>query len=174
MGTTPSHFKGDNLPVERVSWNDCQAFIQKLNRMALGVGIFRLPTEAEWEYACRAGTTTQFYWGDDPNYSQIGDYAWYWDNSGIRTHEVGLKLPNAWGLYDMSGNVWEWCQDWWSSLYPSGDQVDPTGEESGSYRVLRGGDWGYYSPWNCRSAYRGRYDPGSRGDDGGFRLARTP
>jgi formylglycine-generating enzyme required for sulfatase activity len=141
MGSNPSARKGDNLPVEQVSWDDCQAFIQKLNSMALGVGTFRLPTEAEWEYACRAGTTTRLYWGDDPNYSQIGGYGWYWANSAGRNHPVGEKLPNAWGLFDMSGNVWEWCQDWYGP-YPSGAQVDPTGPQSGLYRVWRGGGRG--------------------------------
>ena len=155
MGNNPSYFSGTNNPVERVSWNDCQSFIGKLN--ALGLGTFRLPTEAEWEYACRAGTTTRFYWGNDPSYSEIGNYAWYGGNSGSKTHEVGQRLPNDWGLYDMSGNVWEWCQDWYGS-YPSGSQVDPTGQQSGSSRVLRGGVWNL-NAWWCRSAFRYWYWP---------------
>jgi formylglycine-generating enzyme required for sulfatase activity len=156
MGNNPSGFKGDNLPVDMVwetaSRNDCQAFIEKLNGMALAVVTFRLPTEAEWEYACRAGTTTRFYWGDDPDYSQIGVYAWYGDNSAGQTHEVGLKLPNAWALYDMSGNVPEWCQDWYGA-YRSGSQVDPIGPESGEGRVARGGSC-CHERWVVRSAFR--------------------
>ncbi|MEW6235841.1 MAG: SUMF1/EgtB/PvdO family nonheme iron enzyme, partial [Candidatus Omnitrophota bacterium] len=140
MGSNPSsgYGVGSNYPVYYVSWNDCQTFIQTLNQ--LGQGTFRLPTEAEWEYSCRAGTTTRFYWGDDSNYSQIGNYAWYSNNSGSQTHEVGLKLPNAWGLYDMSGNVLEWCQDLWGG-YSSVPQIDPTGAISGSGRPGRGGCW---------------------------------
>jgi len=151
MGNNPSYYKGQpNNPVEQVSWNDCREFIKKLN--ALGQGTFRLPTEAEWEYACRAGTMTRFYWGGDSAYTQIGEYAWYSDNSGGRTHEVGLKKPNAWGLYDMSGNVWEWCQDWYGD-YSSNAQNDPTGAGTGSTRVGRGGGWGA-APSYVRSAYR--------------------
>jgi len=171
MGSNPSLSKGLNLPVEAVSWNDCQTFIQKLNQ--LGQGSFRLPTEAEWEYACRAGTTTRFYWGDDSNYSQIGQFAWYGDNSNFQTHVVGLKLPNAWGLYDMRGNVFEWCQDWYGN-YPSSPQVDPTGVNHGSYKVVRGGGYGV-SADGCRSAFRDGFDPGIRGGYIGFRvvLSRT-
>ncbi len=169
MGSNLSYFTGNNRPVEQVSWNDCQAFIQNLNK--LGQGIFRLPTEAEWEYACRAGTTTRFYWGDDPDYSQIGQYAWYWDNSNSQTHEVGTKLPNAWGLYDMSGNVWEWCQDWYGT-YPFSPQVDPAGVNSGSDRVLRGGSCFVYGRY-CWSAYRGDRWPGNVDNNLGFRLSRT-
>ena len=106
MGSNPSSFSGDNNPVELVSWNNCQEFITKLNQM--GQGTFGLPTEAEWEYSYRAGTTTAFYWGEDTGYSQIGQYAWYSSNSSSKTHEVGQKLPNAWGMHDMIGNVNEW------------------------------------------------------------------
>jgi len=114
-------------------------FIQKLNQP--GQGTFRLPTEAEWEYACRAGTTTRFDWGDDPNYNQIGQYAWYYVNSRSNTHEVGTKLPNAWGLFDMSGNVWEWGQDGYGS-YLSGAQVDPIGQQSDEFQGNQGGNEG--------------------------------
>ena len=168
MGSNPSYFSGANRPVEKVSWNNVQSFITALN--SLTGETFRLPTEAEWEYACRGGTTTRFYWGDDPTYTQIGNYAWYGSNSGSQTHDVGAKLPNGFDLYDMSGNVWEWCQDWYGA-YPSGSVTDPTGPASGSYRVRRGGSWygyGYY----CRSAVRVDFNP-SYADGGiGFRLSR--
>jgi formylglycine-generating enzyme required for sulfatase activity len=183
MGTTPwsgqSYVLDDpNSPAVYVSWNDAQAFVTALNQ--LGQGTFRLPSEAEWEYACRAGTTTRFYWGDDPDYSQIGDYAWYdgnaWDVDEKYAHVVGRKLPNAYGLHDMSGNVWEWCEDDWHSNYngaPSdgGAWVD---SPRGSSRVLRGGSWDNGGNV-CRSADRGRSLPGlTYGGYGGFRLSRTP
>ena len=143
MGSNPAsgYGIGPNYPVygvdgqNIVSWNDCQTFIQNLNQ--LGQGTFRMPTEAEWEYACRAGTTTRYYWGDDPSNTQIGEYAWYSDNSSNQTHEVGLKKPNAFGLFDMSGNVMEWCQDW-NGNYSSTPQTDPIGPSSGTYHVIRG------------------------------------
>ncbi|BAF36128.1 hypothetical protein [Microcystis phage LMM01] len=149
MGANPSYFQGNpQNPVENVSWNDAQAFCQKLSK-ATGKQ-YRLPTEAEWEYACRAGTTTEYYFGDD--YRQLGDYAWYFDNSQGTTHPVGLKLPNAWGLYDMHGNVWEWCQN----------------------SCVRGGSWGISSNL-CRSAIRDHdlYLRGFRDYDIGFRVAET-
>lgn len=170
MGSNPSYFSGKpNNPVERISWNDCREFIEKLNQMKQGT--FRLPTEAEWEYACRAGTKVRFYWGDDPNYTQIEEYAWYDQNSNGQTQEVGQKRSNAFGLYDMSGNVWKWCQDWYGS-YNSNTQVDPAGVGNGQFRVLRGGGWGDGARY-CRSAPRSWGDPGSRGNDDGLRLART-
>ncbi|MEW6238077.1 MAG: formylglycine-generating enzyme family protein [Candidatus Omnitrophota bacterium] len=171
MGSNPSYnpIEDNNLPVERVSWNDCQTFIQKLN--ALGQGTFRLPTEAEWEYACRGGTTTRFYWGDDTSYSQIGNYAWYNGNSGGETHGVGAKLPNAWGLYDMSGNVGEWCRDWIGS-YSSNAQIDPIGAKGGNYIVCRGGSVGGNN-YKCRSAHRGENYPDTRDGGLGLRLARN-
>ncbi|MBQ7188204.1 MAG: formylglycine-generating enzyme family protein [Kiritimatiellae bacterium] len=161
MGDNPSVFKGANLPVEEVSWNDCQEFIQKVNA-ALNCGA-RLPTEAEWEYACRAGTS-----GAYGGTGELDEMGWYDKNSGDKTHPVGQKKPNAWGLYDMHGNVWEWCSDWYGD-YPSGSVTDPTGPSSGSSRVLRGGSWGCNAR-DCRSASRGRDYPGFRDYYGGFRL----
>ncbi len=166
MGSNPSQFTGDGkLPVEQVSWDDCQEFVKKLSQRAGGT--FRLPTEAEWEYACRAGSTTAYCFGDDV--SRLSDYAWYDENSGNGTHPVGQKKPNAWGLYDMHGNVWEWCEDWLGD-YPSGAVTDPTGPSSGSYRVFRGGSW-HHDPRRCRSAIRLRYTPVHRNIVLGFRVA---
>ena len=165
MGNNPSNWKGDNLPVEKVSWNDCQKFVSKLNSMYPGHN-YRLPTESEWEYACRAGTSTKYYSGNSS--SDLGRVGWYDDNSGSKTHSVGQKGSNSWGLYDMHGNVWEWCQDW-KGDYPSGSVTDPKGPSSGSYRVLRGGSW-YVLARYCRSAYRNWVNPDVRGGNVGFRL----
>jgi eukaryotic-like serine/threonine-protein kinase len=130
MGTNPSHFKGDpRLPVETVSWQDAMTFCERLSALPAerSAGrVYRLPTEAEWEYACRAGSTTIYSFGDSEG--SLGDYAWYDSNSGSKTHPVGQKRPNAWGLYDMHGNVWEWCSDWYDgSYYASSPVDDPTG-----------------------------------------------
>lgn len=173
LGNNPSRFKGPNNPVESVSWNDCQGFLEKLNaKPRPGGGIFRLPTEAEWEYACRAETTTKYCFGDDER--QLGDYAWYRNNSGDNTHPVGEKEPNAWGLYDMHGNVCESCADWYDGGYYVGSPTDdPTGPLRGSVRVYRGGGWRDF-PRLCRSAYRGGRTPDVRIDSMGFRLARVP
>jgi formylglycine-generating enzyme required for sulfatase activity len=172
MGTNPSDFNGAKNPVEQVSWEDAVEFCRKLSALpeekAAG-HVYRLPTDAEWEYACRAGTTTEYCFGDDEN--QLGDYAWYDENSGDRTHPVGQKKPNAWGLYDMHGNVWEWCQDWYADL-PAGAVTDPTGPSTGSDRVSRGGCWIYGSD-NCRSANRIRNSPGRRSGILGFRVLRS-
>jgi len=130
--------EGDEYPMYYVSWDECQDFIRRLNAKVRGGG-FRLPTEAEWEYACRTGSQTRFSYGDDPAYSSFGDYAWYSGNSGGKTHPVGGKRPNAWGLYDMHGNMWEWCADHWADNYDGAQQVDPTGPANGTSRVLRGG-----------------------------------
>jgi formylglycine-generating enzyme required for sulfatase activity len=136
MGNNPSYFKGNDLPVETVSWDDAQEFIKKLSAKE-GVK-YRLPTEAEWEYACRAGSTTKFYFGEDE--SKLDEYAWYHNNSDGKTHPVGQKKPNAWGLYDMHGNVWEWCQDWYGAdYYKNSPAEDPQGPASAESRVLRGG-----------------------------------
>ena len=170
MGSNPSYFSGNaNNPVEQISWNDITGF-----NTATGL---RLPSEAEWEYACRGGTTTAFH--SMPGYpngtnddSLLGNIAWYLSNSGNTTHAVAGKAPNAFGLYDMSGNVWEWCNDWYGS-YAAGNATDPTGPSSGSARVLRGGDWTGNS-LNCRSSNRDNYDPDYRYANYGFRVARTP
>ena len=148
MGSNPSNFKGDDLPVEMVTWNDCQDFISKLNAMT--GKRFRLPSEAEWEYAARGGNKSRGYQYIGSN--TIGDVAWYGDNSGSKTHAVGTKQPNELGIYDMAGNVFEWCQDWYGS-YNSSPQVNPTGAASGSRRVDRGGSW-LNLAWNCRTSYR--------------------
>ena len=164
MGNNPSFFKGDNLPVERVSWDDCQVFIAKLNRLTGKK--FRLPTEAEWEYAARGGNKSSHtqYSGS----SSLDDVAWYLNNSGNKTHPVKTMEANELGIYDMSGNVWEWCQDWKGS-YSSGVQNNPTGPESGSRRVSRGGSWFNFTR-HCRSSYRIYNTPGNRIDTLGFRL----
>ena len=176
MGSNPSHFKncGGDCPVEEVSWNDVQEFIRKLNGRT-GGRPYRLPTEAEWEYAARAETRTHTYAGDitkprgnDPVLNRI---AWYGENSGGRTHPVGGKAPNAFGLHDMLGNVWEWVGDRYGD-YPGGTVRDPVGPNSGSPRVNRGGSW-FNSAGNCRSAHRGRISPGSRYLHLGFRLLRN-
>jgi formylglycine-generating enzyme required for sulfatase activity len=153
MGMNPSDVKGATNPVEMVSWNDATEFCKKLSEKTRQA--VRLPTEAEWEYACRAGTKTAFCFGDAD--TGLGDYAWYDGNSGSKTHPVGQKKPNAWGLYDMHGNVWEWCADWYAD-YPKGAVTDPQGPTSGASRVLRGGSWNF-DPALCRSATRHIYTP---------------
>ena len=171
MGDNPSHFKkcGPDCPVESVSWDDAQRFLKKLNEGG-GEYEYRLPTEAQWEYACRAGTTTRYYTGDSK--ADLKRAGWYGENSGDKTHPVGQKKPNAFGLYDMHGNVWEWCQDWFGD-YPAGPVTDPTGPKCGSNRVLRGGGW-YDNARYCRSADRYGYYPSFRGSRYGFRLALSP
>ena len=156
MGNNPSSFKGDNLPVEHVRWDDCQEFISKLNRITGKT--FRLPTEAEWEYAARGGNKSRGYQYSGSN--NLSDVAWYDDNSGDKTHAVGTKQANELGIYDMSGNVWEWCQDW-DGAYSSSSQVNPTGANSGTFRVRRGGSCSY-SAVVCRSSYRCHYFSGIR------------
>ncbi|GDY04441.1 hypothetical protein LBMAG50_05820 [Phycisphaerae bacterium] len=170
MGSNPSYFGGNaNNPVEQVSWNDITGF-----NTATGL---RLPSEAEWEYACRGGTTTAFH--SMPGYpngtnddSLLGNIAWYNSNSGSTTHAVAGKAANAFGMYDMSGNVWEWCNDWYGS-YAAGNATDPAGPSSGSYRVLRGGRWDVGSG-DCRSSDRYGSGPDARYSVIGFRVARTP
>jgi len=167
MGTNPSNFKGNKRPVERVSWNDCQTFIAKLNQLTGKT--FRLPTEAEWEYAARGGIQSKGYTYSGSN--SIEEVAWYTSNSGSTTHEVATKAPNELGLYDMSGNVWEWCQDWYGSDYYSSSVVNsPTGPSSGSSRVYRGGSWRNNATY-CRVAYRGHNSPTVSYNYLGLRLA---
>lgn len=164
MGANPSYFKGDNLPVEIVSWNDCQEFARKVNdaaRRQFGGGA-RLPTEAEWEYACRAGTSDAY-----SGTGRLDDMGWYSDNSGSKTHAVGQKRANGWGFHDMHGNVFELCQDWYGDY--GGNSTDPLGPASGDSRVLRGGGWRGYARL-CRSASRRGFNPGYRSNRCGFRL----
>ena len=164
MGSNPSHFKGDDLPVENVSWEDCHEFIGRLNALT-GLN-FKLPTEAQWEYAARGGNLSKGYKYSGSN--NLGEVGWYRSNSGDYTHRVGEKQPNELGLYDMSGNVWEWCEDW-SGDYSVTSQRDPLGAASGSSRVLRGGDWPY-GAWSCRVSSRGNFTPGDCDNTIGFRL----
>ncbi len=168
MGDNPSEYRGANRPVEMLSWDACQEFILKLNQQ--GAGVFRLPTEAEWEYACRAGSTGEFCFGDAV--STLGEYAWYFDNSVYTTHEVGKKKANAWGLYDMHGNVFEWCHDWHAEDYYSvSPAIDPQGPETGTFRVRRGGTYSRV-PSYCRSSFRYWNRPDARLTTQGFRLCR--
>ncbi|MBM3832669.1 MAG: formylglycine-generating enzyme family protein [Verrucomicrobia bacterium] len=174
IGTYPSVFTGDvKRPVETVDWQDAANYSAQLTKRERAARVipqncvYRLPTEAEWEYACRASTTTRFSYGDDLDYKMLANYAWYEDNSSHTTHAVGEKLPNPWGLYDMHGGLWEWCQDWYGP-YPGGSAVDPQGPATGSYRVYRGGSWGCEPP-QCRSATRG-YNPEGETGYVGFRV----
>jgi sulfatase modifying factor 1 len=185
MGVNPSEFRSATsgaMPVERVSWEDSVEFVNEVSRLMgfppvyAGSGDdvrwgqrapgFRLPTEAEWEYAGRAGRDFEFAGSD-----RAADVAWTRENSSLRSHSVGLKRPNAWGLRDMSGNVYEWCWDRYGD-YPRADSVDPTGPSRGPNRVIRGGSW-YYVPRFARVAYRSWYEPGFRGNYLGLRLVRT-
>ena len=165
MGSNPSYFEGDDLPVEQVSWDDCQEFIRKLN--SLTGQNFRLPTEAEWEFACRGGNNSRGYKYSGSNY--IDNVAWYDGNSGDKTHPVATKSPNELGIYDMSGNVWEWCADWYGD-YSSGRQTNPKGPYDGSIRVDRGGSWSNRAR-GCRSSIRSFINPTYRNDYLGLRLA---
>ena len=162
MGTNPSNFKGcPTCPVEKVSWHDAKAYCEKVGK--------RLPTEAEWEYAARAGTTTTYYWGN----GSPDAYAWYNGNSGSKTHAVGQEQPNTWGLYDMSGNVWEWCSDWYDeNYYSNSPSQNPQGASSGKSRVLRGGSWSCIGNY-LRCAARGGDVPDARDSGGGFRCVRS-
>jgi formylglycine-generating enzyme required for sulfatase activity len=169
MGNNPSHFKGENHPVDQVSWEDVQEFIANLNERT-GENLYRLPTEAEWEYACRSGSSGTYCLGDDEKL--LGEYAWYSNNSDQETHPVGEKKPNAWGLHDMHGNVWEWCQDWYGDYF-QGSVIDPVGLSSGTDRVSRGGGWNLLAGY-CRSGYRNRFSPGFCSHYIGFRLAALP
>jgi formylglycine-generating enzyme required for sulfatase activity len=180
MGTNPSYFqkrvirKSDSsmYPVEQVSWEDAVEFCKKLSDLPeekKAGRVYRLPTEAEWEYACRAGSKTAYSFGESSK--SLGDYAWISGNSNDQTHPVGEKKANARGLYDMHGNVWEWCSDWYGE-YPKGAVSDPVGPREGSIRVIRGGGW-YGGAARCRSADRRWIAPSLRGS-GGFRVALSP
>jgi formylglycine-generating enzyme required for sulfatase activity/serine/threonine protein kinase len=172
MGNSPSDSKGTKNPVEFVSWDDVQVFLDRLNAKSGGQGgKYLLPTEAQWEYACRAGSEARYSFGEDEG--QIGEYAWYDKNSGHKTHPVGTKKPNAWNLYDMHGNVWEWCQDWYGGgYYADSPPDDPPGPATGLSHVVRGGDWNGDAK-SHRSALRGRYTPENRRNYLGFRVARV-
>ena len=168
MGNNPSKFKGDiHRPVETVSWNDCHEFVKKLNRLTGKK--FSLPTEAQWEYAARGGMKSKGYKFSGSN--NLGVVAWYDGNSGSETHPVAQKQSNELGLYDMTGNVWEWCQDWFdSNYYANSPQNNPQGPSSGDYRVLRGGSWGNV-PGDCHVSFRFKVNSGNRGSRGGLRLS---
>jgi formylglycine-generating enzyme required for sulfatase activity len=186
IGSNPSNFKGDTLPVEKVSWHDV---IEYCNKRSLREGLtpayrgsgdsvtcdlsasgYRLPTEAEWEYAAKGGANGAYLTYEYAGSNSVDGIGWYTDNSGNRTHPAGQKQPNDLGIYDMSGNVWEWCWDWYGN-YPGGSQTDPVGPASGSSRVLRGGSWENSAPF-LRSAYHGGSTPANRVNSVGFRLVR--
>ncbi|MDP8256720.1 MAG: formylglycine-generating enzyme family protein [Candidatus Alcyoniella australis] len=175
MGSNPSEFKGRDRPVEKVSWNDAKEFIRRLNAKE-GTSAYRLPTEAEWEYAARAGSTGKYCFGDDEG--ALSQYAWYdksYDSckSSGCTNPVGKLRPNSWGLYDMHGNVWEWVSDWYGErYYSSSPSSDPRGPSSGTYRVVRGGCWGDGFGRYLRASYRYYGAPTNRGGPLGFRCAR--
>ena len=178
--TNPAFFQGDlGRPVERVSWADATNYCHLLTlreRQAGRLGeawSYRLPTEAEWECACRAGTTTRFSYGDDPTYSSLPNYAWHANNSASATHPVGGRLSNPAGLFDMHGNVWAWCLDYYGLIYPGGSVVDPTGPGPSLTRIIRGGSWDNIPAW-CRSATRGNENPINRYDRIGFRVVLAP
>ena len=166
IDSNPSRFKGNDLPVDSVSWDDAVEFCSKLSEKEGKT--YRLPTEAQWEYGCRAGTTERFYFADDS--ADLSYYAWYYRNSNNTTHPVSQKKPNAFGLYDMHGNVSEWCADWYDEhFYSKSPESDPRGPKSGKYRVLRGGSWCIF-PRFCRSAFRGGNTPSHRAIVYGFRV----
>jgi len=202
MGSNPSHFTGvqcvfdpvlgrtikvdytdPRRPVENVSWDDATRYCDSLTQRERAAGrispnaVYRLPTEAEWEYACRARTSTRFSYGDDPGYTDLTHYAWYGDNSEGQTHPVGQKLPNAWGLHDMHGNVYEWCKDYFGD-YHGGIAVDPQGPRMGQFLVFRGGGWscwiGHSFASLCRSTNRGGSYPGYSYSRVGFRVVLVP
>jgi len=168
----PSNFLSPDHPVDEVSWNDVQLFIQRLNEKEKG-NSYRLPTEAEWEYAVRAGSETDYCYGNDPEGEMLGKYAWFEQNAEQQTHPVGMLAPNAWGLYDMHGNVSEWIQDRYDKqYYLNSPAQDPLGPETGHKRVVRGGSW-INQAYSCRSAARGYYSPDYTDSDFGFRIVKS-
>jgi formylglycine-generating enzyme required for sulfatase activity len=177
IGSNPSYYTGSSgMPVEQVSWNDATNYCALRTAQEQAAGLiplgcyYRLPTEAEWEYLCRAGTTTRFNYGDDPTYADLASHAWYLANSADQTHVVGQMPANAWGLYDMHGDVWEWCLDWYNTSYPGGSLTDPQGSPTGNYgHILRGGSWADLALL-CRSACRVFDDPDSAFPNYGFRV----
>jgi eukaryotic-like serine/threonine-protein kinase len=171
MNTNPSKFKGPNKPVENVSWRDAMMFCERLTKETGNE--YTLPTEAQWECACRAGSMTKYCFGDSDD--ELGEYAWYNKNSEGTTHPVGEKKQNDWGLYDMHGNVWEWCRDRYEKKYYNDPKAgdNPEGPVNGSLRVLRGGGWRFSAEF-CRSAIRDRGDPAFAFDSLGFRVVRRP
>jgi formylglycine-generating enzyme required for sulfatase activity len=167
MGSNPSEFRGGDHPVETVSHDDAAEFLRRLNSSEDNPG-YRLPTEAEWEYAARAGSESTYCFG--PQVARLADYAWFQKNSGRQTHPVGRLAPNAWGLYDLHGQVHEWCADWFDrSYYARSPEVDPRGPRRGVARALRGGDWGSEA-WYCRCAIRSLSAPTRRSPRVGFRV----
>jgi formylglycine-generating enzyme required for sulfatase activity len=178
LGTNTDYGSDLTRPVEEVSWDDANNYCTRLTHQELAAGLipancaYRLPTEAEWEYACRAWTSTRFSFGDDPGETDQTFHAWYSQNSNGTTHPVGLKLPNPWGLCDIHGNVWEWCQDWWSDRLPGGIALDPQGPSSGPKRVIRGGSWSL-GHGGQRSAFRLSYE-GNWDGVVGFRTVLAP
>ncbi|MEO8425861.1 MAG: formylglycine-generating enzyme family protein [Verrucomicrobiota bacterium] len=173
MGKNPSAFKDENNPVESVSWDEVQKFIEKLNEK--NNAKYRLPTEAEWEYCCRAGSTNLFGLGTNDvtiTAENLGDFAWFRKNSENRTHRVGEKQPNTWGLYDVHGNVWEWCQDWYASdYYAKAPEKNPLNTAPSTERAFRGGSW-FLDGQNLRATFRSGNLPGFKSQYVGFRLAR--
>jgi formylglycine-generating enzyme required for sulfatase activity len=166
VGANPSHFKGPQNPVDMVSHNDAVEFCKRLTQKTGAV--VRLPTEAQWEYACRAGTAGRFFFGDDKDEVRLTDYAWNGDHGDSKTHPVGQKKPNDWGLYDIYGNVWQWCSDWYADSYVDAKDTDPVGPGSGRLRVSRGGGWAWSEI--VSSSFRVGDDPGSVGTMFGFRV----
>lgn len=177
MATNPSHFTGDlQRPVEKLTFHDAEAYCAALTARERAAGrlppgyVYRLPTEAEWEYACRAGTTNLFSFGDDAALADA--FAWTSENSGAASHPVGTKRPNPWGVHDLHGNVWEWCQDWFAP-YPATAAVDPAGPTRGTFKVFRGGGWNQDVPY-ARSANRFMMSPTNGIHFVGFRVALSP
>jgi formylglycine-generating enzyme required for sulfatase activity len=179
-GDNPSLYtEGPDYPVERVSWHEAVSYCRQLTRLHRETDrippdyAYRLPTEAEWEYACRAGSDSRFSHGDDEGYRELGDYAWYAANSQSAPHPIGQKKPNPWGFHDFHGNVWEWCSDDWTGQYPGGSLTNRVADSQDGLKVARGGSW-LYAGRHCRSANRDNYGPANRCSDVGFRIVLAP